>query len=210
MRLFLSGLSLLAFSFGLTAKLQRVSLFDGQTLLGWVGNPEYFRVENSCIVAGRLDQPIHENHFLVSNQDYRNFDLIFECKFVGRGYNAGVQFWSQRIPNSHEMVGFQCDLGSFKDGYLWGWLYDESRRNRFLASTSQDELCKWVKPKGSWNHLRVLASDQKISIWLNDNRTITYREKDPDIPTSGKFGLQVHGGPPLEAWYKNIAVKELD
>ncbi|MGA0904106.1 MAG: family 16 glycoside hydrolase [Opitutales bacterium] len=49
-----------------------------------------------------------------------------------------------------------------------------------------------------------------MSIWLNNNLTITYEEKDEDIPTFGKIGLQVHGGPPLEVWYKNIAVKELN
>jgi len=105
------------------------------------------------------------------------------------------------------MIGYQCDIGSFKDGFLWGWLYDESRRNQFLATTSQKELSNWVNPKGTWNHLRVLAREQKMSIWLNNNLTITYEEKDQDIPTFGKMGLQVHGGPPLEAWYRKIEVR---
>ena len=108
------------------------------------------------------------------------------------------------------MIGYQCDIGSFKDGFLWGWLYDESRRNKFLATTSQQELSNWVNPKGSWNHMRVLAQKKMLSIWLNNNPTITYEEKDQDIPMYGKFGLQVHSGPPLEVWFKNIAVKELN
>lgn len=210
MRAFILGLSLLGLSLGSTAASQRISLFDGKSLQGWEGDPEYFRVQQSCIVAGRLDRPIRGNQFLVSENEFHNFDLIFESKLVGKGKNAGVQFWSQRVPNSTEMIGYQCDIGSFKDGFLWGWLYDESRRNRFLATTSQKEISSWVNPKGTWNHIRVLAKKKKISIWLNNNLTITYEEKDEDIPTFGKIGLQVHGGPPLEVWYKNIAVKELN
>ena len=207
MRAFLLGLSLLGLSLGLYAEPQRISLFDGKTLHGWEGDPKYFRVEENCIVAGRLDCPIRGNHFLVSDQEFHNFDLVFESKLIGKGKNAGVQFWSQRVPNSNEMIGYQCDIGSFKDGFLWGWLYDESRRNQFLATTSQKELSNWVNPKGTWNHLRVLAREQKMSIWLNNNLTITYEEKDQDIPTFGKMGLQVHGGPPLEAWYRKIEVR---
>jgi hypothetical protein len=210
LRAFLLGLSLLGLSLGSTAASQRISLFDGKSLQGWEGDPEYFRVQQSCIVAGRLDRPIRGNQFLVSDQEFHNFDLVFESKLIGKGTNAGVQFWSQRVPKSTEMIGYQCDIGSFKDGFLWGWLYDESRRNKFLATTSQQELSNWVNPKGAWNHMRVLAQKKKISIWLNNNPTITYEEKDQDIPMYGKFGLQVHGGPPLEVWYKNIAVKELN
>jgi hypothetical protein len=207
LRAFLLGLSLLGLSLSLYAEPQRISLFDGKTLHGWEGDPKYFRVEENCIVAGRLDRPIRGNQFLVSDQEFHNFDLVFESKLIGKGKNAGVQFWSQRVPNSNEMIGYQCDIGSFKDGFLWGWLYDESRRNQFLATTSQKELSNWVNPKGTWNHLRVLAREQKMSIWLNNNLTITYEEKDQDIPTFGKMGLQVHGGPPLEAWYRKIEVR---
>ena len=207
MRAFLLGLSLLGLFLGSNAEPRRISLFDGKSLQGWEGDPEYFRVEENCIVAGRLDRPIRGNQFLVSDQEFHNFDLVFESKLIGKGKNAGVQFWSQRVPNSNEMIGYQCDIGSYKDGFLWGWLYDESRRNQFLATTSQKELSNWVNPKGTWNHLRVLAREQKMSIWLNNNLTITYEEKDQDIPTFGKMGLQVHGGPPLEAWYRKIEVR---
>jgi hypothetical protein len=207
LRASLFGLSLLALSFALSAGPQSISLFDGKSLQGWEGDPEYFRVEKNCIVAGRLDRPIRGNQFLVSDQEFHNFELVFESKLIGKGNNAGVQFWSRRVPNSTEMIGYQCDIGSFKDGFLWGWLYDESRRNRFLATTTQKDLSSWVNPKGTWNHMRILALEQKISIWLNNNPTITYHEKDQDVPFVGKFGLQVHGGPPLEAWFRNINIK---
>ena len=31
-------------------------LFDGKTLKGWEGNPDYFRIEDGAIVAGNLEK----------------------------------------------------------------------------------------------------------------------------------------------------------
>jgi hypothetical protein len=183
------------------------TLFNGNTLDGWEGNPEFFRVVDQCIVAGSLERPIPGNQFLATVEEFENFDIRFEAKLVGPGKNAGVQFWSQRVPGSKEMIGYQCDIGSFKDGLLWGWLYDESRRRRFLASTNQGQMQQMVNPKGKWNQLRVKTENHSISIWLNKQLTVRYFEQNKEIPNQGRFGLQVHGGPPLEAWYRNFALK---
>ena len=185
------------------------ALFNGTTLDGWEGNSEFFRVVDQCIVAGSLERPIPGNQFLATVEEFENFDIRFEAKLVGPGKNAGVQFWSQRVPNSNEMIGYQCDIGSFKDGLLWGWLYDESRRRRFLASTNQGQIQKMVNPKGRWNQLRVKAENHSISIWLNNQITVRYFEQNKEIPTQGRFGLQVHGGPPLEVWYRNFKLLKL-
>jgi hypothetical protein len=185
------------------------ALFNGTTLDGWEGNPEFFRVVDQCIVAGSLERPIPGNQFLATVEEFENFDIRFEAKLVGPGKNAGVQFWSQRVPGSKEMIGYQCDIGSFKDGLLWGWLYDESRRRRFLASTNQGQMQKMVNPKGKWNQLRVKTENHSISIWLNKQLTVRYFEQNKEIPNQGRIGLQVHGGPPLEAWYRNFKLLKL-
>ena len=160
-------------------------------------------------MAGSLERPIPGNQFLATVEEFENFDIRFEAKLVGPGKNAGVQFWSQRVPGSNEMIGYQCDIGSFKDGLLWGWLYDESRRRRFLASTNQAQIQKMVSPKGEWNQLRVKAENHSISIWLNNQITVRYFEQNKEIPNQGRFGLQVHGGPPLEVWYRNFKLLKL-
>ena len=120
-------------------------------------------------------------------KNLRTLTFGFEAKLVGPGKNAGVQFWSQRVPNSNEMIGYQCDIGSFKDGLLWGWLYDESRRRRFLASTNQGQIQKMVNSKGRWNQLRVKAENHSIFIWLNDQPTVRYFEQNKEIPKSGSI-----------------------
>ena len=88
-----------------------VSLFDGKTLAGWEGDTKTFRVENGAILAGSLQDPIPRNEFLCTTRRYENFELRFEAKLVGPGKNAGVQFRSERIPNHHEVIGYQCDIG---------------------------------------------------------------------------------------------------
>jgi len=185
------------------------SLFDGFSLAGWEGKPAFFRVEDSCIVAGHLDRPIPRNEFLVTEQTWENCEFIFEAQLRGPGSNAGVQFWSQRLTGSNEMVGYQCDIGAFKNGLLWGWLYDESRRKRFLASASQDKMQEWVNPKGEWNKLRVKAQAPRIQIWLNEHLVSEFEEMDAPIPQSGHIGLQIHSGPPLECWFRKIQIREL-
>ena len=152
------------------------SLFDGKTLKGWEGKKKFFRVQDGAIVAGFLNARIPNNEFLASEKEYADFELRFEAKLVGQGNNAGVQFRSQRIPKTHEMIGYQCDIGGWSKGTIWGFLYDESRRRKMLAEAPQDELKKHVKPKGEWNKLVVRAEGPRIQIWLNDYQTVDFTE----------------------------------
>jgi len=40
-------------------------------------------------------------------------------------------------------------------------------------------------------------------------KTVDYTEGDAKIARTGIIGLQIHGGPPTEAWYKDITIKVL-
>ena len=93
-----------------------------------------FAWQEEAIVGGSLKAPVPRNEFLCLKQEYRDFELRLQFKLLGEGTNAGVQIRSRRIPNHHEMIGYQADLG---DGW-WGCLYDESRRNKVLAGPPDD------------------------------------------------------------------------
>ena len=184
-------------------------LFDGKTLDGWEGNLEFFRVEEAAIVAGNLKGKIPNNEFLCTEKRYGDFELILEVRLKGEGNNAGVQIRSERVPNDHEVSGFQCDVGAAWGRPVWGGLYDESRRNKMLAEGPADSLPKWVKD-GDWNELRVVAEGDRIQIFLNGHQTIDYQEKEKDIARTGIIGLQIHSGPPTEAWYRKIRIREIN
>ncbi len=184
-------------------------IFDGKTLKGWEGNEKMFRVEDGAIVAGSLKQKIPNNEFLCSEKTYSNFDLRLQARLVGEGTNAGIQFRSKRIPNHHEVIGFQADIGVMRgDELIWGALYDESRRRKFLVVGDQDKLKKAVKTD-DWNNFVIRCEGQHIRIYVNDLLVSDYTEKDKDIAASGIIGLQIHSGPPAEASYRNIRIKEL-
>jgi hypothetical protein len=181
---------------------ESASLFDGKSFTGWEGNLDMFRIVDGAIVGGQLDKPVPRNEFLCTKKEYGDFELRLSVKVVGEGANAGIQFRSKRVPNHHEVSGYQADVGA---GW-WGKLYDESRRNEVLTGDDNTDLVK----KGEWNEYVIRAQGDHIQLWLNGRKTVDYHEPDSGIARSGIIGLQIHGGPPSEAWYKDIRIQELD
>jgi len=179
-------------------------LFDGKTFSGWEGNLEVFRIEDGAIVGGSLTRDVARNEFLCTEKEYGDFELTLKFKLIGKGANAGVQFRTHRIPNHHEVSGYQADMG---DGW-WGCLYDESRRNKVLAR-ADDKLMKRILKRDEWNEYTIRCVGKRIQLILNGEMTVDYTEEEADIEDRGVIALQIHGGGPSEAWYKDIEIKEL-
>ena len=68
-----------------------------------------------------------------------------------------------------------------------------------------EKITKW----NEWNDYRIRVNGKRINIWLNGTQTVNYVEEEKGIATKGLIGLQIHGGPPSEASYRNIRIKEL-
>ena len=185
------------------------SLFDGRNFDGWEGNLDIFRIEDGAVVAGSMKKPVPRNEFLCTEKEYANFDLRLKFKLLGGPKaNAGIQIRSRRMPKDsehpHEMIGYQADMG---DGW-WGCLYDESRRRKVLTGPAKEERKKLVK-EGEWNDYRILCEGRRIRLWINGVQTVDYTEEDESIEQKGLIGLQIHGGPPSEAWYKDVRIRVL-
>ena len=186
-----------------------VSIFDGKTFSGWEGNMGWFRIEEGAIVAGSLTESIPQNEFLCTGAEYDNFELSLKVRLMGKGQNAGIQFRSQRVPNSNEVSGYQADMGMGGGKIVWGSLYDESRRNRFLATADQKAIGDIVRDD-QWNKYRIRCAGNHVELWVNGYKTVDYWEADESIPKKGVIGLQIHSGPPAEAWYKDIVITEIN
>jgi len=199
-----------ALSAGDAAVPAAVPLFDGSTFTGWEGDTvKSFRIEAGAIVGGTLAAKIPRNEFLATTKEYGDFELRVQVKSLGKGVNGGIQLRSKRIPNHHEVSGFQADVGGIVCDTVWGALYDESRRNRFLAKpVDQAALAAAFKPE-DWNALVIRAEGPRIRITVNGVPTVDYTETDPAIATRGIICVQIHGGPPSEVWYKDIVITEL-
>ncbi len=184
-------------------------LFDGKTFAGWDGDTKKtWRIEDGALVGGSLVEKQPRNEFLATTKEYGDFELTVKFKLLGDAkktfVNSGVQIRSQRVKDSHEMIGYQADLG---EGF-WGSIYDESRRNKVMAAADQKAMHKALKP-GEWNEYRVRAEGRRIRTWLNDEPGVDYTEPDEKIPQVGRMGLQIHGGGPAEVWFKDIRIEEL-
>ncbi len=179
------------------------ALLDGKSFEGWEGNLDVFRIEDGAIVGGSATQPVPRNEYLCTEKQYANFELRLKFKVLGKNPNAGIQIRSERVAGSNEMIGHQADVGQV----YWGCLYDE-RRHKLLAGPPVQEQGKLYK-KNDWNQYVIRCQGRRIQLWLNGRRTVDYTEPDASIPQRGVIGLQIHGGPPSEAWYKEITIGEL-
>lgn len=184
-----------------------VPLFNGKDLTGWEGDTaKTWRVEDGAIVGGSLDAVVPRNEFLCTTRTYGDFELRLTFKLLGdrAKANAGVQFRTRRIPNHHEVSGYQADMGQD----YWGALYDESRRKKVLAKPDKAVVEKLIK-HGDWNEYVIRAEGPRIRLFLNGTLTVDYTEADAAIERTGVIALQVHGGGKTKVLYKDITVTGL-
>lgn len=202
-------LSLLLLSFRASAAEpagKPVSLFDGKTFTGWEGDTnKSFRIEGGAIVGGTLNAAIPRNEFLTTTRQYTNFVLRAKFKLIGsEKANGGIQIRTQRIPNHHEVYGYQADMGQ----KYWGALYDESRRKKVLMGPAEADIPKFMK-FNDWNEYEIRCEGPRIQLFVNGTKTVDYTEEDATIPRYGIIAVQIHSGPASEAWYKDITIQEL-
>lgn len=181
-----------------------VALFNGKDLTGWEGDTNLWMVENGELI-GR-SPGIKYNDFLATKGSYGDFILKARVKLVDKSgkANSGIQYRSQRVPNSHEVSGYQADMGQ----NYWGCLYDESRRKKILVQAPK-ELERVLK-RDDWNEYVIRCEGAHIIQELNGLKTVDYVEKDPAIDRRGIIALQIHGGGPMEVRFKDLWIKVLD
>ncbi len=46
-----------------------------------------------------------------------------------------------------------------------------------------------------------------MRLWINGLQTVDYTEADDKIEQKGLIGLQIHGGPPSQVWYKDVEIR---
>jgi hypothetical protein len=179
-----------------------VALFNGKDLTGWEGDAKLWIVEDGMLV-GR-SPGIAYNDFLATKKTYGDFVLRLRVRLVENKGNSGVQFRSKRVPDSHEVCGYQADIAEGR----WGQLYDEARRNRVLAEPKPEDLKKALKV-GDWNDYEVTAAGPRVTLSINGVKMVDYTEEAKDIPREGVIATQVHSGDPMEVQFKDIRIKQV-
>ncbi len=181
-----------------------VPLLGGKNLDGWEGDEKLWHAADGVLVG--KSPGIKHNDFLCTEKTYGDFVLRFEVRLRPNSANSGVQFRSRPVPNSHEVSGYQADVG----GQWWGKLYDEARRRKVLAGPDKKTIEKIVKP-GEWNAYEVRAEGPHITLKINGTTTVDYTEPEPPekIAREGIIAVQIHSGGPLTVEFRNLRIKEL-
>jgi len=218
-----------------SAEPNRVSLFDGQSLKGWTGNPEFWRVEDGTITGETTaEHPARGNTFLLKEGfNTKDFELSVEYKIrsgrtPGKGFqpNSGVQYRSWESPDKKWVVyGYQADIDA-GDTYT-GSIYGEGFRGMLAARGQKTIIQSDHKPKivGSvgdgkdiqshikkddWNTYEISARGFHFEQRINGILTAVCDDEDVKMRRSeGILALQLHAGPPMKVQFRNIKYREL-
>jgi len=117
------------------------SIFDGETLKGWEGDPKYWRVAADDMVGEITPETIvKSNTFLIwRGGEPADFELKVDFRITSGG-NSGINYRSVIVPdkvtpgNRYAMRGYQCDIDGQRR--YTGNNYEEKGR-LFLAERGQ-------------------------------------------------------------------------
>ncbi len=176
-------------------------LFNGESLAGWTGDSDLWSVEDGMIAGSTETKDLKHNSFLATEQKYQNF--VIRLKFKLRNGNSGVQIRSA-LHDDHVVKGYQADIAEER---FMGILYEEGGRG-ILADVKPEEVAKHVN-KDDWNEYVLTVDGPHLKQELNGFTTVDYEEKSDAGAKQGIIALQLHVGPKMRVWFKDVEIKEL-
>ncbi len=196
----------------------RGSIFDGRSLAGWRGDGLHWSVRDGCIV-GSHDGSLAANTFLVLDRgEFADFEFTCEVRLEGDN-NSGVQYRSRVLPGEgFRVAGPQCDVHPRPEWFAM--LYDEQGAGivaqRGEAVIWRDEgrraigglVSPWRGGVPGWHRLRIVAAGEFV--WHEvDGRVVTcVKDERGAGPRSGAIALQLHAGPAMSVFFRDLAVVE--
>jgi len=209
-------------------------LFNGKDLTGWDGDPRLWSVRDGVIHGETTPENVAAgNTFLIwqgGNVGDFELRLSFRCNATN---NSGIQYRSRRItdataPNKWVVRGYQHEIrneNTFPN--VPGFIYDEGgKRGRICQAgeqatwgpdgrkvvgtlIDQEEFAKLMK-LDDWNDVVIRAEGHRIRHYLNGRLILDFTDNEPNLAlATGVLALQLHGGKPMWAEYKNIRLKRL-
>jgi len=183
----------------------RIDLFNGEDLSGWtvylkdgVEDPGVFTVRDGLIHC--TGSPAG---YLRTEQDYRNYKLHLEWRWVAAPGNSGVLL-HMSAPDAVWPKSIECQLMSGNAGdffVIGGTTMKEhsgpGRRVKKIGASSE-------KPAGEWNVYEIVCKDDGIYPVVNGE--LKNVGTDASV-SSGKICVQSEGAP-IE--FRNIYLEPLD
>jgi len=200
-------------------------IFDGKTLDGWDGNPDFWRVEDGAIVGETTkEKPTKGNTFIIwRGGTPGDFELKVDYKLTN--HNSGIQYRSFEVPNNKWVVGgYQADITDSPqfNGILYGERFrgilanrgekvviGEDHKPKVVGKVGdRDELLKAIKP-GDWNAYTIVVKGNHITQSINGVTMVDVTDDDQEMRRAdGIIAFQLHAGPPMKVEFKNVRLKE--
>ncbi len=204
-----------------------VSLFDGQSLDGWIqrGGHARYDVDHGMIVGTAV--PHSPNSFLCTTRDFADFVLELDLK-VDDGLNSGIQIRSHyteqplmvQMPHADGneksytipakcVFGYQVEVDPSDRAYSGG-IYDEARRGwLYDLEGDRHQAVREAFRRNDWNHYKIQAMAASLRTWING---VLVAELTDAVDSRGFIALQVHAiehDRPLQVRWRNIWIREL-
>lgn len=181
-----------------------MDLFNGQDLAGWTGNMKYWSVNEGVIVAkNSADNAPKASTYLLTENKYRNFRLVFEGKLVKSKMHSGISIWGKAIEKAGDPNSYQGHLVMFPSG--WGF-WDLYRRNSIYKD---DGRAKAADQIGDWNQMEILAIGSRIRLAVNGKEVADWTDPKPELCELGPIGLQLHSNKVAqEVHFRGLRVSE--
>lgn len=178
----------------------KISLFNGKDLDGWVihGTEKWF-VEDGLLVCE--SGPDKEYGYLATTQKFKDFDLTVSYLQESNG-NSGV-FFRSSIEGT-KIAGWQAEVAPL--GNSNGGIYESYGRGWLIKPSPETE--KKVFKVGDWNTMRVRVVGRKVTTWLNGEKMIELDDEKIG-EAMGVIALQIHDGGGVRVKWKDLIVEKL-
>jgi hypothetical protein len=175
------------------------TLFDGKTLTGWQGNPEWWSVKDGAIVGKSADKV--PTSFLYTKDNYSDFRLTLSSRMVESENHAGVALWGEIAEQGANKWYTHGPLVIFPSPSMWDYI--EAKGLRVYRPTSEK-----VTSQHDWVQVEILAQGNRVRSAFNGVEVMEWREPDPNRIKVGPIGIQLHAlTGPQEVLYKDIVVE---
>jgi hypothetical protein len=205
------------------------SIFDGRTLNGWDGDPDFWRVEGGEIIGEtRKDHQPKQNTFLIwRGGKPGDFELILQYKLSGQSANSGIQYRSVELPDVAKWVlkGYQADIdiaqtytGQMYEERLRGFLalrgqisyVPDGGKVGYIGTTGDSDQLKGFINANDWNEMHIVARGNTLIHMINGHvMSITVDDDRANRKMDGVIGIQLHVTPDaMKMEVKNVRIKQ--
>jgi hypothetical protein len=206
-------------------------LWDGKTAAGWRGAykdkfPEQgWEIKDGTIGVVKSTGAEAQHGDIVTQEEYRAFDLQFEFKLT-EGANSGVKYFvTESEKNKGSAIGLEYQiLDDEKHNDASQGVVGNRKQGSLYDLIPSLQIKRGQRKIGEWNWGRIVVyPDNRVEHWLNGYKVVEYQRGTPiyqalvarskyaqwenfGMAEKGRILLQDHGD---QVSFRNIKIKDL-